>query len=166
MIRAAIEAYRERFATVGIFENRVYPAIPAALAALRSLEFTRYLVTSKPTVYAERIANHFGLDGYFARVYGPRLDDMDGTKTVLIGHALTAEGLDAASVTVVGDRRDDLIGVRANGTRFVGVTWGYGWQDELECAEYIVDSPSDLVSLLRSDICMAPIEQIDDTSTS
>ena len=120
----------------------------------------------KPTVYAERIVSHFGLEGHFARVYGPRLDDVDGTKTKLIGHALAAERLDAGSVTVVGDRRDDLIGARANEIRFVGVTWGYGSREELEGADYIADSPPDLVSLLRSDTLMEPMEQIDDSSTS
>lgn len=166
LIRGAIDVYRARFATVGIFENRVYSEIPAALAALRSLGFTLYIVTSKPATYAERISSHFGLDGYFAGIHGPRLDEVDGTKTVLVGRALAIEGFDAAGVIVVGDRRDDLVGARANGTRFVGVTWGYGSEGELDGADHIVDSPSDLVSFLQSAICMAPPERVDDASTS
>src|SRR5882672_28539 len=47
LIRSAVDAYRVRFASVGIFENRVYPEIPATLNDLANQGFQLYLVTSK-----------------------------------------------------------------------------------------------------------------------
>src|SRR6185295_13531753 len=72
-IRFAIETYRERFASIGMFENRVYPGIQDALGVLRERALELYLLTSKPEVYASRIVQHFGLSSCFARVYGPDL---------------------------------------------------------------------------------------------
>lgn len=148
MIRSAIEAYRERFAAVGIFENRVYSEIPSALDRLTHRGFVLCLVTSKPAVFAERIVEHFGLARHFARIYGPALDDLDEDKVSLIRRTLTTEQLDPSVVAVIGDRREDVIGARDNRARSIAVTWGYGSREELANADEIVDSPAELVSLL------------------
>jgi len=150
VIRTAIDAYRERFAAIGIFENRIYPEIPPALDTLEDLGFTLFIVTSKPAPYAERIVEHFSLSRHFARIYGPALNDLSATKSLLVRRALAAEGLDPTTVAVIGDRADDLAGARENGVRFVAVTWGYGLCGELEGADATVDSPSELVPLFRS----------------
>ena len=51
-LRAAIDFYRARYATIGLLENRVYPGIPAALDALADLGVNLCLVTSKPATFA------------------------------------------------------------------------------------------------------------------
>jgi len=101
-------------------------------------------------VFATRIVDHFGLSAYFARIYGPELGDLDGTKTSLLRRALMREKLELRTAVVVGDRKEDVVAARENGVRSVGVTWGYGSREELEGAgaEEIVDSVSDLVSTL------------------
>src|SRR2546428_618254 len=64
LIRSAIAAYRERFTSIGILENQLYPDIPAALALLTQRGFTLYLLTSKPKIFASRIVDQFGLSAY------------------------------------------------------------------------------------------------------
>lgn len=59
--RQAVAYYRDYFAEIGIFENSVYPGIPALLAQLQAQGKTLILATSKPTIYAERILHHFDL---------------------------------------------------------------------------------------------------------
>ncbi len=54
LVDAAIAAYRDRFATVGLFENRLYDGILEALEAL-AVHSSLFVVTSKPWVFAERI---------------------------------------------------------------------------------------------------------------
>ena len=150
LISAAIEAYRHRFGSIGIFENRVYPGVPSALAELTNRAFTLYLVTSKPTVFARRILDLFGLSPYFARVYGPELDDMQCTKASLVGRVLAIEGLAPSSVVMIGDRKDDIEGAKINRISSIGVTWGYGSRGELEAAgaDHIVNSVPDLLSVV------------------
>src|SRR5690242_8429967 len=70
----AIAAYRERFVTIGMFENSVYADIPEALELLQARGARLFVATSKPKVYAQRILDHFELSRYFDEVYGSELD--------------------------------------------------------------------------------------------
>jgi phosphoglycolate phosphatase len=149
-IERAIAAYRERFATVGILENRVYAGIPEALATLVRAGHRLHVVTAKPAPYANRILRHFELANYFASVVGPSLDDRDIRKTFLVRDALAASGADPSTVTMVGDRGEDVSGARENGVRAIAVAWGYGSRAELEAArpDRLVDSVIELLGVL------------------
>ena len=148
-LQAAVAAYRERYASIGILENQVYPGVPAALASLRDSGIALHLVTSKPTVYASRIVEHFGLASYLTSIHGPGLDELHLPKGVLVHRALEAGAIDPGTAALVGDRGVDLAAARENGVRSIGVTWGYGTREELEPADLIVHSPSELVARLR-----------------
>jgi phosphoglycolate phosphatase len=130
-VARAVAFYRERFAQTGMFENTVYPDIPQTLDELASRGATLYVATSKPTVYAERIVEHFGLGRYFRRVYGSELDGTRSNKAELIAHLLDAESISRASAVMIGDRSHDMVGAQANGVFAVGVLWGYGSRAEL-----------------------------------
>jgi len=150
LVGSAIEAYRARFTATGILENRVYPEIPGALALLASRGTTLCVVTSKPSVFARRILDHFGLSSYFTRVHGPDLSDTSYTKATLVGRALESERLLPCAAVMIGDRADDIEGARANGVRSIGVTWGYGSRAELDAAgaDVIVGAVPELLSSL------------------
>jgi len=150
VVRSAIQAYRDRFSSIGIFENRLYPEIPSALSVLTSRALMLYLVTSKPTVFARRILDHFGLSQYFKGIYGPELGDMNHSKGSLVGHALATERLAPGAAVMIGDRKEDIEGAKANGVRSIGVTWGYGSREELEAAgaDHIVASVPELLVCL------------------
>lgn len=60
--------------TIGLFENRVYDGNPALLEALRASGRQLFVATSKPWCFTCRIVAHFGLDGFFGKVYGSELD--------------------------------------------------------------------------------------------
>ncbi len=133
-VEAAVGFYRERFSTVGLFENQIYDGIPLCLEQLRGRVNTIHLATSKPAVYAERIIQHFGLEKYFDVIYGSELDGRLGDKTELIHHILKREKLDVANTVMIGDRSFDVIGARNNNLRAIGVLWGYGSKAELDQA--------------------------------
>ena len=145
-IEAAVGYYQERFATVGLFENRVYDGIPLCLEQLCVSAESIHLATSKPTIYAERIMQHFGLDRFFDRVYGSELDGRLGDKTELIGHILKHQKQDAADTIMIGDRSFDMVGARNNKVRAIGVLWGYGSEAELDLAgaDRICSHPAEL----------------------
>ena len=143
---AALMKYRERFGTVGLFENRIYPGIEAALEQLRKNGHTLHVATSKPTVFAEKIVAHFQLSKYFHSVAGSEFDGTRGDKTSLIAHILTSHGIPSDNALMIGDREHDMTGARQNGVRGIGVLWGYGSREELEAAgaHICVQSPSEL----------------------
>ena len=152
MIAQAIALYRERFGTVGLFENALYPGVRETVAAVRDAGFATYVMTSKPHVYATRIVEHFGLTPLFERVYGSELDGTRVEKADLIAYALAEEGLDPARVVMIGDREHDAIGARRCGVRTIGVTYGYGTEAELRAhgAEAIAHAPAAIPGLVAT----------------
>ena len=146
----AVGLYRERYNRQGQFENRVYNGIPETLCVLQSKGFSLFLATAKPEMQAKSILKHFKLLPYFAGVYGSNLDGTLGDKGELIDHILRNEDLSECETVMVGDRKYDMIGAGQCAVRKIGVTYGFGTHKELSeaGADYIVDSPEALVSLL------------------
>lgn len=133
--REAVAYYREYFAETGLYENMVYPGIPELLARLQGHERQLAVATSKPTVYARRILEHFALNGYFIQVAGSHLDLTRSDKAEVIAEALAAHNdVERAAVVMVGDREHDILGARANWIDAIGVTYGYGSLEELRQA--------------------------------
>jgi phosphoglycolate phosphatase len=149
-VEAAVGFYRERFATIGLFENRVYDGIPRCLEQLRTSVESIHLATSKPTIYAERIIRHFDLERFFDAVYGSELDGRWDDKSELIHHIVRHEKLNTANTFMIGDRSFDVIGARNNNLRAIGVLWGYGSEAELEQAgaDRICSHPAELTDHL------------------
>jgi len=143
-------AYREHYGTAGFRETAVYPGLPAALDDLLALDATLYIATSKRRVFAERILDHLGLIDRFAGVHGSEADGTFDRKADLVAHVLDRHGLGPGRCLMVGDRRHDAEGARANGVATVGVLWGYGDRAELEAAGvlHIVAEPPELVSIV------------------
>jgi phosphoglycolate phosphatase len=152
LVARAMALYRERFGTIGLFENALYPGIPEAVAAVRDAGFATYVMTSKPHVYATRIVEHFGLTTLFDNVYGSELDGTRVEKSDLIAYALAQERLDPARVVMIGDREHDAIGARRNGVRVIGVTYGYGTEAELRRhgAALIATTPASIPALVTT----------------
>ncbi len=147
-VEEALRSYRERFSAVGLLENRVYPGVPKMLGELNAAACRLFIATSKPTVFARRIVDHFGLSGYFAGVYGSELDGRLENKGDLIRFVLEEEGIAADDAAMIGDRSHDVVGAKANGVFAVGVLWGYGSREELEGADVRCESPDEVVRLL------------------
>jgi len=130
-VEEAMRVFRERYSTVGLFENEVYPAIPEAIAELARRADALFVATSKPAVFATRIVERFGLASHFERVYGSELDGRFDDKADLLGHIVAEEGLAPQTTTMVGDRDVDILAARTHGIRSVGVCWGFGSIEEL-----------------------------------
>ena len=146
-----LRVYRERFSTVGLYENRVYDGVPELLGGLLGQGRNLYVATSKPTVYTLRILDRFGLATYFREVYGSELDGTRTDKGDLIAHLLESEGIDRAKTVMVGDRRHDVVGAMSNGIESIGVLYGYGTREELESAgaSSLAETPGDIARTMR-----------------
>lgn len=149
-VELAIESYRERFAHTGMYENAVYAGVPDMLERLAGSGCSLYLATVKPTVFAERIVAHFGLDRWLQRSYGSELDGTRIDKVDLLQYILDEERLGPADCVMVGDRHNDMEAARYHGVRAIGVLWGYGSEEELleAGAEELVKAPADLLATL------------------
>ena len=104
----ACQYYRERFARIGLYENRVYEDIPQVLATLAQDRYTLWLVTAKPTPFANKILEHFDLRTYFRGVYGSELDGSLTEKKDIIAHILSCEAIQPDQAIMIGDRDTDF----------------------------------------------------------
>ena len=112
--REAVTFYREYFAETGLYENAVYAGIPQLLDRLQTSGRRLFVATSKPTVYAQRIVEHFQLATYFTQVEGSDLDLTRTDKAQIIADILSAyPDVAREAVVMVGDREHDMIGARA-----------------------------------------------------
>jgi phosphoglycolate phosphatase len=147
----AIEKYREYFRETGLFENEVYPGIENLLKNLMQSGRKLFVATSKPTVFATEILDHFNLLRFFNYVAGSELDGSRDSKSDVIKFALKENGItDPANIVMVGDREHDVIGAKDNHIDVIGVLYGYGSRAELEKAgaTYIVETVNELNDLL------------------
>lgn len=147
----AVEKYRERFSTIGLYENEVYEGIPLLLERLKNQGKTLLVATSKPTVYSEKILEHFGLNHYFLFVAGSELDGTRVNKEEVIQYALEENGItDLEKVVMIGDKEHDMIGAKVCGVDSIGVLYGFGDREELEQQEatYIAETVNDLEKIL------------------
>jgi phosphoglycolate phosphatase len=144
--RRALDLYRERFTAEGLYENRLYDDIPAALATLRATGHRLIVATSKPTVFAVRVIRHFGLEACFEAVHGSELDGRLSDKRELLAWIAAHHHLDVARTVMIGDRRHDIDGARENRMASIGVLYGYGSRDELLAAgaNIMCDAPRDI----------------------
>lgn len=151
LLDLALQHYRERFSEIGIYENSVYPGIETTLQNIYRAGFHIFLATSKPTMFATRILEHFRLTRYFHGIYGSELDGRLSDKADLLAHILQAEGLDPRLTLMVGDRFHDIFGGKKNGIATAAVTYGYGSREEIEGAspDFVFHSPSDLATYLE-----------------
>ena len=156
---AAIEKYRERFSETGLFENEIYPGVARMLKILSEKGIRLAVASSKPTVFVEKILEHFNIRQYFKVVVGSELDGRRTAKDQVVQEALRqlfeSKPILYQEVYMIGDRRFDVEGARAMRVESIGVTYGYGGMEELKeaHADYIVESVEELQELLLRELC-------------
>ncbi len=149
--KRAVDIYREYFRDRGIFENAPYPGVPDMLARLREAGGRLVVATSKPEVFALRIAEHFGFSDSLEAVCGADLEGGRSSKTEVIRYALEARKAAPEATVMVGDRKYDILGAHEVGLDSVGVLYGYGSREELieAGAGRLAASVGELESLLQ-----------------
>lgn len=165
----AVVYYRERFSTVGLFENEVYPGIPQMLEALKEAGKKLAIASSKPTVFVKQILEHFEICQYFDVIVGSEIDGTRSRKEEVVEEALrqllpgmrynqlrkgnialTKGGQADCEIVMVGDRRFDIEGAKEYGIVSIGAAYGYAEEGELAeaGADIIVGTVEDLKKVL------------------
>ncbi len=151
-VQQAVIYYRERFSTVGLFENDIYPGIAQMLERLKQAGRRLAVASSKPTVFVKQILEHFEILSYFDVVVGSELDGTRVKKEEVVEEALRQLLCDGNGhdIVMVGDRKFDVEGAKAYGIDSIGVAYGYAACGELEeaGADVIVETVEELEKAL------------------
>ena len=84
----AVQYYRERYESGGLFEADIYPGITPMLRALKASGAYMAVASGKPAKFLVRIIEHFGLTPYFEKVVGPDPSSHSSDKAAQILAAL------------------------------------------------------------------------------
>ncbi|CUB10184.1 5'-nucleotidase [Bacillus cereus] len=131
-VERAVFYFREYLKQRGLLENNIYEGIPILLKQLKDKGNRLFIATSKPTIFAEQVIEHFQLTNYFEDIIGSNLDGTRIKKEEIIAHILqTNEEINKEEIVMIGDRKHDIIGANQNGIASIGVLYGYGSETEL-----------------------------------
>jgi phosphoglycolate phosphatase len=154
-LERVINRYRERYTSIGAYENTLYDGIIEMLDELAGRGLSLSIATAKPEQTAHPILDHFGISERFDVRAGASLTSERRTKAQVIDHALHSLEIHADPdlvdhVIMVGDRDHDVHGAMHHGIVCIGVTWGYGSPGELlrAGAVALADSPADVADLV------------------
>ncbi|HCG36933.1 MAG TPA: hypothetical protein DER35_00975 [Acidobacteria bacterium] len=120
------DAYREE----GLFEHELYPGIYSLLHRLKRQGHHIYIVSSKPGIFARRIAYQFDLNLIFDAILGSSLSEEWQSKREVVD-TLMASGAIKGRGIMVGDRADDIVAGKIHGLFTIAVAYGYGSPSEI-----------------------------------
>lgn len=143
--------YRARFAPIGVYENAPYDGIEAVLSGLKRSGAVLAVASSKPVVFVRQILERFSLIRYFDAVIGAEEDGSHGEKAEVIARAMEDIGAERDQTAMVGDRKYDILGAKANGIYAVGAAYGFAEEGELAAAgaDEIAETVSELGRILN-----------------
>jgi phosphoglycolate phosphatase len=162
-LEEALDRYLDAYREDGVFEHEVYEGIHMMLQRLKRQGHRIYIVSSKPGLFARRIAYQFDLNLIFDEIFGAELKGKWQPKTEVLAR-LKQNGTIAPGGVFIGDRGDDMRAAADHGLRGIGVTWGYGSRKELQDggAEFLVDTVPELDAWLKQAL---PGDEIHDAFT-
>ncbi len=143
----AVSHYVSHFDREGLFLYSVFPNIRTLLTLLKKHEVYIAIATSKPIARTLHFLKHYHMQRYFDCVIGEYDNEAQMGKAELVLRALPER---CRRAVMVGDRKFDIAGAKANGIDSIGVRYGYGAQGELEAAgaTHIVNSVEELLAML------------------
>ena len=150
--KKAVEIFRERYSTKGVYECSEIAGARECITALFNQNKTLCVATCKPEKFANIILQRAGLSKYFDVVVGSEMDEKRTKKDEVIFEVF--ERLSEKNVkercVMVGDREHDILGAKTCGIQSIGIKVGFAEEGELEKAgaNYIVNNFNELLSLL------------------
>ena len=148
----AVAKYREYYSTRGLKENKLYEGLKELIIDLANNNINVILATAKPQVFSEQILENFGIKKYFKFISGATMDGTRGKKSDIIKYAIdNLEQINLNECVMVGDRKHDIEGAKENNMKSIGVTYGFGSEEELKNAgaNYIAHNAEELKCILN-----------------
>jgi phosphoglycolate phosphatase len=125
----------------------LYPGVKETLEALGN--FRKVVITNKRQEASEKILQALGVSQYFDSIAGS--DTTPGRKPspIPIQFVLEKYGLKPEDAVIIGDSNFDIEAGKAAGIKTIAVTYGYRPVEELQKADYIVNSMPEVIPIIK-----------------
>ena len=141
----AANIFRERYKSHDLFKASLYPGVEDVLSGLDKAGIQQAIATNKRQDYATEICKHFGIDDYCDPIVGAD-NENKLTKADLIKKCLEElEISDPSSVVMIGDTEGDKRAAKAAGVHFLGVNYGFGFNN----VPHYANSPDEILRKLE-----------------
>lgn len=150
--RNAIDIYRGWYQNYGIHQAVIYPGIEELLAKLQSMGFFLGVATLKREDFAVEMLSDMGIKKYFNCICG--MDTKDTlNKELLIHECMRHTGVSAKDTVLIGDTKNDYMGALRTKVDFIGVTYGFGFdQNESKITSIrTVNNIKELLNIITND---------------
>lgn len=124
---------------------RLYPHVPEILERLKKQGYCLIFLSNCRKAYMEAHRRQFGLERYFSEFYCT--EDYDWKPKTEIFPEICRQF--AGEFLVIGDRKHDREVARQFHLPFIGCSYGYGKKEELAGADFLAQSPEDILGFLE-----------------
>lgn len=149
-----IAYYRETYSVSGIYKFTLYDGMEELLQYLKDKGIKTGIASSKPEIFINQIMDKCGLRKYFDVPVGAQTEDAHAGKAELVRAAVNRlNELGCTKPLMVGDRKFDIEGAKAENVPCAAVLFGYGSREEFEeyGADYIVADCEELKHIITGE---------------
>ncbi|MBE5882470.1 MAG: CPBP family intramembrane metalloprotease [Lachnospiraceae bacterium] len=155
----AVKVFRERFETIGITENKIYPGVSRMLRELKDRGVMLAIASSKPQEFVHTVLKNFEIEDCFTVIVGSEKDGTRDTKIEVLTEALgqlkkkAGRRFKAEKALMVGDRKFDVESAQQLGIASAAVSYGYAPEGELEQCNptYMADGVEELTEIITGE---------------
>ncbi len=146
--KEAIVFYRNRYSEYGIHKTRLYEGFSDLLQFLKSKDLLIGVATLKSELFAKKMLSEMNIIQYFDIVCG--MDNNDTLdKPSLIEKNIKLLNSKIDETLFVGDSLNDYNGALKVGVDFVGVTYGFGFDEKTVYEFETKNSPEELQKYIK-----------------
>ena len=137
-----VKKYRERYTNKGLLESELYDGIKELFSKLKKENIKLGIASSKPQDYVEALLDHYVICGVTFSA------DCE-SKANIISRCIKELDTQGNETLMVGDKKYDIEGAKANMIDSVGVMWGYGSRVEFASAgaKFIAEKIDDVFAI-------------------
>lgn len=149
-----ISKYREMYKGGGMLKLDLYPGITDFIKEMNKAGIKTAICSSKPQPFVIEILKSLNMYELIDFASCPEGDKAEKSKEQMINDSVNYFKLDKKDCVMVGDRMFDIDGANLAGVDSIGVTYGYGTEEELKAhnATYIAASVNDVKELVFSQV--------------
>ena len=140
--------YRALSEEDGFSNQELFAGIAETLKTLHDEGFPLGVATSRPQPTAEALCAYYGITPFFTHIIGGNAERPDKASVIAENLTLFRKAGFDRNALMVGDRRYDTEGARANRVPTVLVRWGYAAPVEFDSAMTTVSNTGELTRLL------------------
>ena len=148
----AVQKYRERYNTTGIFECKLYPGVEKCIRTLKEQGYRIGMASSKPEESCKRILDHFGILDLFDDVVGATFDGRIDKKEEVLNEVMRRwSDIPKDEMCLIGDTMFDVEGANQVGIPCYVVSFGFGDVGKMLAAGAVdvCDDMKDLQSIIE-----------------